>query len=95
MKVTEDTAKYVAELAKLTISSDEIKSLTKDMNDIVSYFEKLNELDTREIQPKEHVIPMFNVFREDKVENSTSRDEILKNAPKVEGNAVRVPRIVE
>lgn len=95
MKVTDDIVKYVANLAKLYINEEETKILTKDMSDIISFFEILDDTDTGNIRPKEHVIPLNNVLRKDKVVNSFERDKILENSPQKEDGLVKVPRIVE
>jgi aspartyl-tRNA(Asn)/glutamyl-tRNA(Gln) amidotransferase subunit C len=62
---------------------------------ILTYIDKLNELDTSQVEPTSHVIPMTNVFREDKVRPSLSQDQALANAPDRQEALFRVPRILE
>lgn len=95
MKVTKETIEYVANLARLNISEAEKGKLTLDMENIISYVDKLNELDTANVKPMEHVIPMQNVLREDVVTDSFNREELLKSAPSHENGCYRVPKVVE
>ncbi len=95
MAITKQTIEYVAGLARLNLGEEEKTRLTGEMQDIIRYFDKLNELDTSGIIPKEHVIPINNVFREDVAAKSYDRDEILANAPSIEEGGLKVPKIVE
>ena len=71
MALTRDEVLHVATLARLSLLPDEIELFTRQLNDILAYMEKLQELDTEKIEPLAHVIPVFNVFREDKVTEGT------------------------
>lgn len=95
MKVTEETIEHVADLARLNIFEAEKEKLTLEMESIISYIDKLNELDTTDVKPMEHVIPMQNVLREDVVTDSFDREELLKNAPSCENGCYKVPKVVE
>lgn len=95
MKVTRETIEHVAGLARLNITEEEKDKFTLDMENILSYVDKLNELDTSGVKPMEHVIPLKNVLREDKVEKSCDRDIILANAPSREEGCIKVPKVVE
>ena len=95
MKITKETIEHVANLARLNLSEQEKDKLTTEMESIISYVDKLNELDTSSVQPTSHVLPVKNVFREDKVENSYDREKILKNAPAQEDGCFKVPKVVE
>ena len=95
MKITEETVQYVAGLARLNLSDEETARLSDEMGRILDYMEKLNQLDTTGVKPMEHVEPVSNVLREDKVEESYDRESILKNAPDKQDGAFRVPKIVE
>lgn len=95
MKVTRETIEHVANLARLNLTENEKESLTSKMGDIISWVDKLNELDTTGVKPMEHVIPVMNVFREDRVERSFERDKILANAPASEDGCFKVPKVVE
>ena len=95
MKVTRDTIEHIAGLARLNITEAEKDKLTLEMENILSHVDKLNELDTSGIKPMEHVIPLKNVLREDKVEKSYDRDIMLANAPSSEDGCFKVPKVVE
>jgi len=94
MALTREEVIHVAQLARLSLDPDEIAVFTRQLNDILAYVQKLQELDTRGISPLAHVIPIFNAFREDEVQAGLPRDLALDNAPaREEGNFV-VPRVI-
>ena len=95
MKISQETVEYVAGLARLNLTGEEKKILVEQMGDILNYMDKLGTLDTAGIKPMEHVEPVSNVFREDIIENSFTRKDILANAPDKEEGAFKVPKIVE
>ena len=95
MKVTKEVIQHVANLARLNLSENDKTRLTRDMEEILGYVDKLNELDTEGIKPREHVKPVSNVFREDIEMESYDREDILRNAPAVENGCFKVPKIVE
>ncbi len=86
---------YVAKLARLALTDLETKHLGRQLNDILDYINKLNEVDTKDIEPTSHVLPLENVEREDVVKPSLAIDEVLKNAPSKEGNFFKVPKVIE
>lgn len=95
MKISKDTVEYVANLARLNPSSDEIEKLSKDMEQILGYMEKLNSLDTTGVSAMEHVEHISNILRTDTVVESFEREKILSNAPDEQDGAFKVPRVVE
>lgn len=95
MKVTRETIQHVADLARLNITDAEMDKLTVEMENIISYVDKLNELDTKDVKPMEHVIPIQNVLREDRVTGSFDREVLLKSAPSQENGCYKVPKVVE
>jgi aspartyl-tRNA(Asn)/glutamyl-tRNA(Gln) amidotransferase subunit C len=86
---------HVALLARLKLSDSEKKLFSRQVGSIIDYINKLNELDTADIEPTAHVLPMKNVFREDKLRPSLPRDNALQNAPERNDNFYRVPKIIE
>jgi aspartyl-tRNA(Asn)/glutamyl-tRNA(Gln) amidotransferase subunit C len=94
MALTRDEVLHVANLARLTLGLEEIELFTRQLNDILAYVEKLQELDTTGVEPLAHVIPVFNVFREDVVRDGLDRDTALGNAPAREEGAFVVPRVI-
>lgn len=95
MKITIETVEHVANLARLYLSEEEKKEMANTLSSILDYMDKLNELDTTDVPPTAHIIPLKNVFREDVVKESLPREEVLKNAPEKERGFFKVPRIIE
>ena len=95
MPVTRAEVLKVATLAKLRISEEEIEDFTRQFNQILEYFNKLNELDTTNVEPTSHVLDLKNVFREDQVQPSFPREEMLKNAPAHDKEFFRVPKVIK
>ncbi len=94
-KITIKDVEYVAGLAQLRVDEAAKERLAREMGDILAYMDKLNELDTANVEPMMHAMEMTNVFREDVVGESLPRAEALKNAPLHDGEYFMVPRILE
>lgn len=90
--ISDETIEYVGILAKLELSDDEKEKAKEDMGNMLDYIDKLNELDTSNVEPMSHVFPVNNVFREDVVTNGDDRENILKNAPEERDGAFVVPK---
>ena len=95
MKIDRREVEHVAALARLRLSEEEIAKFTGQLDEILTYFEKLSTLDTSDVEPTAHVIEINNAFRDDKARASYPADEILENAPEREDRYFRVPRIVD
>lgn len=95
MIITREIIEHVANLARLNLTENEKEKLTAEMADILTYVDKLNELDTSGVEPLSHVLPIKNVFREDKVLASFEREKMLSNAPSHENGCFKVPKVVE
>ena len=93
--ITDETIDYVGILAKLELSREEKEAAKNDMSRMLDYIDKLNQLDTTQVEPMSHVFSMNNVFREDVVTNGDDRENILKNAPEQKDGAFKVPKTVE
>lgn len=94
MKISEEEVSKVANLARLELRPEEVKSLTGQLDSILSYIEKLNELDTEGISPTTHAIAINNAFREDVVQESLPQQDAIANGPVENGEAFVVPRII-
>lgn len=90
--ISDKTIEYVGILARLELSGQEREQAKKDMGSMLDYIDKLNELDTTNIEPMSHVFPVHNVFREDIVTNGDDREQILANAPEEKNGAFMVPK---
>lgn len=93
--ISDETIEYVGILAKLELDEREKEQAKKDMESMLDYIDKLNELDTAGVEPMSHVFPVNNVFREDVVTNGDDRDSILKNAPEEKNRMFNVPKTFE
>ena len=85
----------VANLARLSLSEDEKKSMKKELGSIIDFADTLAGIDTSDVDITAHVVPMSNVFRPDEVTNKPDRDELLASAPAKEDGCVFVPQVVE
>jgi aspartyl-tRNA(Asn)/glutamyl-tRNA(Gln) amidotransferase subunit C len=95
MSVTKKDVEYVADLARLQPSEEETESLVNDMNQILDYMTTLEELDTTDVEPLEHVIDLEYRLRDDKAKEPLSHEDALKNAPDADTDYFRVPRVIE
>ena len=85
----------VARLARLELSEEEKVTFGSQLEQILTYMEQLNRLDTSGVEPTSHAIPVYNVFREDEVKPSLPQEEVLAIAPDEEDGHFKVPRIIE
>jgi aspartyl-tRNA(Asn)/glutamyl-tRNA(Gln) amidotransferase subunit C len=95
MKITKQEVEHVARLARLELSEQEKEKLTNQLSNILTYVEKLNELDTRGVDPTAHVLDIKNVMREDVPAQSLTQAQALANAPEKTAGHYKVPKIIE
>ncbi len=95
MKITREEVEHVARLARLELSEEEKELFTGQMDAILAYVDKLNELDTTNVVPTSHAVPMENAFREDEERPSIGVDNALANAPERAEGFFRVPKVIE
>lgn len=95
MKITEETVDKIAELAKLEFNTAEKQALVGDMNKILTFMEKLDELDTEGVEPLIYMTEEINALRTDVVVQEITHEEALKNAPKKDSDYFRVPKVLE
>ncbi len=88
-----DDVSHVAKLARLELTEEEKIKFSKQLGDILMYMEQLNEVDTTGVEPMNHPIDFSNVMREDVVTSELSREELMANAPEVEQDYFKVPKI--
>ncbi|MDP3049171.1 MAG: Asp-tRNA(Asn)/Glu-tRNA(Gln) amidotransferase subunit GatC [Thermodesulfovibrionales bacterium] len=89
------SVEYISKLARLSVSEKEREAFSAQLQGILSYMEKLNELDTKDVEPTSHVVSLSNVMRDDVQRASISREDALANAPDHTDKFYRVPRIIE
>ena len=95
MSITKEEVLHVAHLARLEFSEEELERFAKQLGEILSYVEKLGELDTSEVEPTYHALKLKNVFREDEVRESIPTEEALANAPERENGFFVVPKVIK
>lgn len=95
MKITKQEVEHVAKLGRLELTDQEKEKLTDQLSNILTYVEKLNELDTKGVEPTSHVLAISNVMREDTPRESLTQDKALANAPEKAAGHYKVPKIIE
>jgi len=94
MNLTPPEISHVANLARLHMSQEEKEEMARQLDDILTYVAKLNELDTGSITPTSHAISIVNAFRDDEVKPSLPRDKALANGPQQNDESFVVPRVI-
>ena len=95
MRLSQQEVEHIALLSRLKLTDEERERMTTQLNDIMRFFEQLGELDTSDVEPTSHVIPMSNVLRADEARPSLPVEDVLESAPERVGDTFRVPRVVE
>lgn len=94
-RITREDIERTAELARLSLSDDEIEAMTRDLDRILDHVDQLQALDTEGIEPTAHAIPLATPLRADKSEPGLDPDLALANAPSREATAFVVPKVIE
>lgn len=95
MNIDNETIAKMAHLARLDVNVDEQESLLKDMNNILHFMEKLNELDTSAVEPLIYLTDEHNVFREDEIHREINPQQALQNAPRQDGVYFQVAKVID
>ena len=95
MKIAAEEVERIAVLARLRLTDDETSQLTRQLDDILEYMDKLNRLDTAQVEPFTHPLETVNALRADAVTNQPNTDALLANAPDRDGTFFKVPKIIE
>ena len=93
-KISSSDVRKVAQLARLELPEDQIETYTEQLEEILSYVDQLQEIDTENIPPTTRAVEVVNAMRDDLVEVNCSREELLNLAPHREGDFFRVPKIL-
>ena len=94
MKITADQVQHVARLARLEIEPEAVDQLASELATILTYVDKLNEVDTQGVPPMTHAIELVNAFREDVVHAHLPREQALDNAPSQDEGSFVVPKVI-
>ena len=95
MKISRDQVIYVTQLARLSLPEEQIEMYQGQLDQILAYIDRLNQVDTSNVEPTTHVIPITNVLREDELKDSLPVEEVLANAPQKESLSFCVPKVIE
>ncbi len=96
MEITNELIQKLARLSKLKFETDEeIESIKSDLQNMLSFVEKVNELDTENVEPLIHLSNEVNIFRKDEVIKLNTRNEALKNAPSKNEAFIKVPKVIK
>jgi aspartyl-tRNA(Asn)/glutamyl-tRNA(Gln) amidotransferase subunit C len=94
-RIDQAEVKKVAKLARLELTETELEEFTSQLSAILDYVAKMNELNTKNVEPLAHCLPITNVFREDKVQESLGTEKALANAPERDNEFFKVPKILD
>lgn len=95
MPISREEVKHIASLARLKLSEEEITLYSRQLSDIITYVDKLKELNVDDVKTMSHVLDMVNVLREDKGLPSLSRKDVMENAPSHDDENFKVPRVIK
>lgn len=94
-KLTKEEVKHVAHLARLAITEEEAEKFADQLGKITDFAEQLNELDTTNVEPTSHVLPLVNVLREDVAKEGLPREKVMLNVKEQEAGQIKVPSIMD
>jgi aspartyl-tRNA(Asn)/glutamyl-tRNA(Gln) amidotransferase subunit C len=94
MTIDQDTVEKIAHLARLELTGDEKQAMITDMNKILGFMDKLNEIDTTGIEPLVYMTSEVNTLREDVIKHDITHEEALLNAPKQDGEYFLVAKVI-
>ena len=95
MAIDKKTVEYVAHLARIELQPIELEKLSLQLHDILGFIDKLSCLNTEQVKPANHILPISNVLREDEPHICLTPEKALENAPSKKGNFFSVPKIIE
>ncbi len=95
MKVDKETLNKIAHLARLEFDEKDAEKMMEDMGNIISFVEKLNEVNTDRVEPLTTMSHEINSLRNDEVKPHLDHDRVMKNAPKKDKDYFRVPKVLE
>ena len=92
--IDSDLVRHIGVLSRIELSDDQVQVLTGQLGSILGYFDKLQELDTENVEPLAHAADAFNVLADDAAAASLSPDQALANAPARDGDFFKVPKVI-
>ena len=92
--VSSDLVRHIARLSRISVDEPRVEDLARQLGSILEYFDKLQELDTSQVQPLVHPVELSNVLADDQPHQSLTADQALTNAPQHDGNFYMVPKVI-
>jgi len=93
--ISEEQVRHVAKLSRLKLTDDQVGQFTRQLSAVLDYVKKLDELDTSNVEPTAHAVPLKNVLREDRAVPGMGVEKVLQNAPDRDGPFFKVPKVLE
>lgn len=94
MKISDDEIKKLAHLSRLELNEEAVAKMSEDMEKVLGFVEKINELELRDIEPLTHLTEEVNILRKDEVKQEITHEEALKNAPDANTDYFKVPKVM-
>ncbi len=95
VEITDKLVDDLAHLSRLNFDNEEKEAIKNDLQQMIAFVEKLNEIDTSNVEPLLHITPRENVFREDIAVQNISHEEALRNVPNTDGTYILVPKVIK
>ena len=95
MNIDKDTIEKIAHLSRLELKNNDVDKMQNDLSNILNWIDKLNELNTDNIEPLVSMSENHNIMRDDVVKEHISHNDALKNAPKKDSDYIRVPKVLD
>jgi len=93
--ISEEQVRHVAKLSRLKLTDDQVGQFTRQLSAVLDYVKKLDELDTSNVEPTAHAVPLKNVLREDRAVPGMGVEKVLQTAPDRDGPFFKVPKVLE
>ncbi len=93
--IDKESVGHVEDLAELSLTESEREELTEDLASILDYVDKLNELETEDVDPLRHILEVQNVMRDDEKRETLDSEDVFRNAPVRDGNFFQVPPVID
>ncbi len=94
-EINEELVRHIAHLARLHMGDDQIHTMSGELSQIVAFVDQLSEVDTADVEPTAHALPLNNVLRDDEIRPSIKQSAALSNAPESENGFFRVPKVLD
>ncbi len=95
MEINDALIDKLAHLSRLEFKDDEKQEIRKELEQMIGFINKLNELDTKDVKPLLHMSDNVNIFRSDEVKGELKREDVFKNAPLHDGRFFKVPKVIK